>query len=65
MMYCLIIVLMLSDHCMIIKNTEYIQDARKKRKQQIRLERCMKKSYEKSLEKPPDVFTFLNSNLSK
>jgi len=56
---------MLSDHCMTIKNTEYIQDARKKRKQQIKLERCMKKNYEKSLEKPPDVFTFLNSNLSK
>lgn len=50
---------------MTIKNTAQIQDARKKRKQQIRLERCMKKSYEKSLEKPPDVFTFLNSNLSE
>lgn len=48
-----------------IKNTEQIHDARKKRKQQMRLERSMKKSYEKSLEKPPDVFTFLNSNLSK
>jgi len=50
---------------MSIKNTEQIQDARKKRKQQLRLERCMKKSYEKSLEKPPDVFTFLNNQLSK
>lgn len=49
---------------MTIKNTVQIQDARKKRKEQLRLERCMKKSYEKSLEKPPDVFTFLNSNLS-
>jgi len=50
---------------MSIKNTEQIQDARKKHKQQLRLERCMKKSYEKSLEKPPDVFTFLNNKLSK
>jgi len=50
---------------MSIKNTEQIQDARKKRKQQLRLERCMKKSYEKALEKPPDVFTFLNNKLSK
>lgn len=56
---------LLPDHCMFIKNTEKIQDARKKRKQQLRLERCMKKSYEKSLEKPPDVFTFLNNQLSK
>jgi len=53
------------DHCMSVKNTAQIQDARKKRKQQLRLERCMKKSYEKSLEKPPDVFTFLNNQLSK
>lgn len=52
------------DHCMSIKNTEQIQDARKKHKQQLRLERCMKKSYEKSLEKPPDVFTFLNNKLN-
>jgi len=47
------------------KNTECIENARKKFKKQIKLERCMKKSYEKSQEKPPDVFTFLNSNLSK
>ncbi|XP_025198636.1 zinc finger CCCH-type with G patch domain-containing protein [Melanaphis sacchari] len=52
------------DHCMSIKNTEQIQEARKKHKQQLRLERCMKKSYEKSLEKPPDVFTFLNNKLN-
>ncbi|XP_001952828.1 zinc finger CCCH-type with G patch domain-containing protein [Acyrthosiphon pisum] len=52
------------DHCMSVKNTAQIQDARKKRKQQLRLERCMKKSYEKSLEKPPDVFTFLNNQLN-
>lgn len=50
---------------MSIKITGQFQDARKKRKQQLRLERCMKKSYEKSLEKPPDVFTFLNNELSK
>lgn len=53
------------DHCMTIKNTEQVHDARKKRRQQLRLERSMKKSYEKSLEKPPDVFTFLNNKLSK
>lgn len=52
------------DHCMSIKDTEQIQDARKKRKQQLRIERCMKKSYENSLEKPPDVFTFLNNKLN-
>lgn len=50
---------------MAIKNTEQNHDARKKRKQQMKLERCIKKSYEKSLENPPDIFTFLNSNLSK
>lgn len=53
------------DHCMTIKNKEQFQDARKKRRQQLKLERSMKKSYEKSLEKPPDVFTFLNNKLSK
>ncbi|VVC37070.1 G-patch domain,Zinc finger, CCCH-type [Cinara cedri] len=52
------------DHCMSIKNTVQIQNARKKHKQQMQLERSMKKSYEKALEKPPDVFTFLNSNLN-
>lgn len=57
--------LMLLDHCMTIKNTVQINDARKKRKQQMKLERCMKKSYEKSLEKSPDVFSFLNNHLSK
>lgn len=50
---------------MTIKNTEQIQDFRKKRKQQMRLEQSIKKSYEKSLEKPPDVFAFLNNRLSK
>lgn len=50
---------------MSIKNSEQIQDVRKKRKQQMRLERCLKKSYEKTSQKPQDVFTFLNSNLSK
>lgn len=56
---------MILDHCMTIKNTKQFQDARNKRKQQMRLERSMKKSYEKSMEKPPDVFTFLNNKLSK
>lgn len=50
---------------MTIKNSKPIQDARKKHRQQMRLERSMKKSYEKSLEKPPDVFTFLNNQLSR
>lgn len=50
---------------MSIKNTAQIQNARKKHKQQMRLDKCMKKSYEKAMEKPPDVFAFLNSNLSK
>lgn len=50
---------------MTIKNTEQIHDARKKHKKHMRLERSMKRSYEKSLEKSPDVFTFLNSQLSK
>lgn len=50
---------------MTIKNSEQFQDARKKRRQQLKLERSMKKSYEKSLEKPPDVFTFLNNKLSE
>ncbi|XP_025425130.1 zinc finger CCCH-type with G patch domain-containing protein [Sipha flava] len=52
------------DHCMTFKNTKPIQDARKKHRQHMRLERSMKKSYEKSLEKPPDVFTFLNNQLN-
>lgn len=47
------------------KNTKQIHDAKKKHRHQMRLERSMKKSYEKSLEKPPDVFTFLNNELSK
>lgn len=50
---------------MAIKNTEQIQDARKKHKQKMRMERCLKKSYEKATQKPPDVFSFLNSKLSK
>lgn len=50
---------------MTIKNTIQNHDARKQRKQQIKLDRRIKKSYEKSLQKSPDVFTFLNSNLSK
>lgn len=63
--YLYLFFILLSDHCMSIKNTALIQNAKKKNKQQMRLERSMKKSYEKSLEKPPDVFSFLNSNLSK
>lgn len=50
---------------MTFKNTKQIHDAQKKHRQQMRLERNMKRSYEKSLEKPPDVFTFLNNQLSR
>lgn len=50
---------------MVVKNSSKFRDIRKKRKEKMNIERCMKKSYEKASYKAQDVFTFLNSRLSK
>jgi len=47
------------------KNTIRYQDTRRQRNQQKQLKDSIKRSYNKSLEKSPDVFTFLNNKLSK
>ncbi|XP_050525690.1 zinc finger CCCH-type with G patch domain-containing protein isoform X2 [Daktulosphaira vitifoliae] len=52
------------DHCMVAKNSSKVRDLQKKRKKQMNIERCMKKSYEKASHKPQDIFTFLNSRLN-
>jgi len=52
------------DHCMNFKNTIRYQDTRRQRNQQKQLKDSIKRSYNKSLEKSPDVFTFLNNKLN-